>query len=139
RRSTVTGRIRFRPVRRLAASFIAVLSLVATPAAAAYGWPLKPFRKPHPIRGTFGDPRFHLSAEGALSAFHFGVDIAARDGTAVYAVAPGFVRARRTDVTVRRRNGRAFGYWHIRPVVHTGQHVRVHQLLGYIMPAWGHV
>jgi len=69
----------------------------------AYGWPLKPFRKPHPIRGTFGDPRFHLSAEGALSAFHFGVDIAARDGTAVYAVEPGVVvRRYATSVTVGR-------------------------------------
>jgi hypothetical protein len=42
-------------------------------------------------------------------------------------------------VTVRKRNGRAFGYWHIRPVVHTGQRVRVHQLLGYVAHGWGHV
>jgi murein DD-endopeptidase MepM/ murein hydrolase activator NlpD len=109
------------------------------PRASAYGWPLKPFDKPHAIRGAFDDPRFHLDAEGALSAFHFGIDIAAKDGTPVYAVARGFVRARRTDVTVERGNGRAFGYWHIRPVVHTGQRVRVHQLLGYVQPGWGHV
>ena len=110
-----------------------------SPRAAAYGWPLKPFHKMHAIRGAFDDPRFHLDAEGELSAFHFGVDIVARDGKAVYAVAPGFVRARHTDVTVRRHNGRAFGYWHIRPVVHTGQHVHLHQLLGHILPGWGHV
>jgi murein DD-endopeptidase MepM/ murein hydrolase activator NlpD len=127
-------------VRRLAASSIAVLSLVATPAAAAYGWPLKPFRKPHPIRGTFGDPRFHLSAEGALSAFHFGVDIAARDGTAVYAVEAGVVLRRyATSVTVESHSGRRFGYWHIRPSVRSGTHVRLHQLLGHIVKGWGHV
>ncbi len=119
------------------AAMLAAPSL--TTRASAYGWPLRPFHKMHAIRGAFDDPRFHLDAEGALSAFHFGVDIVARDGARVYAVAPGFVRARRTDVTVRRRNGRAFGYWHIRPVVHTGQHVRLHQLLGYILPGWGHV
>ena len=128
------------PVRRLAASSIAALALVATPAASAYGWPLKPFRKPHPIRGTFGDPRFHLSAEGALSAFHFGVDIAAADGTPVYAVEPGVVlRRHATSVTVGVDSGRRFGYWHIRPSVRSGTHVRLHQLLGHVLRGWGHV
>lgn len=107
--------------------------------AAAYGWPVKPFGKMHAIRGAFNDPRYHLGSEGAISAFHFGVDIAVRDGTAVYAVTPGFVRRRAADVTVRRPSGRAFGYWHIRPVVRTGQHVRLHQLLGHVLPGWGHV
>jgi hypothetical protein len=107
--------------------------------AAAYGWPVKPFHAMHPIRGAFDDPRYHLGAEGALSAFHFGVDIAARDGTRVYAVAAGHVTAHRADVTVTTRKGRGFGYWHIRPVVHSGQHVRLHQLLGYVRQGWGHV
>jgi hypothetical protein len=111
-----------------------------TPAASAYGWPLKPFRKPHPIRATFGDPRFHLGAEGSLSAFHFGVDIVAHDGTRVYAVEPGVVVRRHYDsVTIGRRSGRRFGYWHVRPVVKSGSHVRLHQLVGYILPGWGHV
>jgi peptidase M23-like protein len=111
-----------------------------TAAASAYGWPLKPFRKPHPIRATFGDPRFHLDAEGSLSAFHFGVDIVARDGTRVYAVEPGVVVRRHYDsVTIGRKSGRRFGYWHVRPVVKSGSHVRLHQLVGYILPGWGHV
>jgi murein DD-endopeptidase MepM/ murein hydrolase activator NlpD len=127
-------------LRRLAASSIAALCLVSTPMASAYGWPLKPFRSPHPIRGTFGDPRFHLSAEGALSAFHFGVDIAARDGTPVYAVEPGVVLRRyATSVTIGRDSGRRFGYWHIRPIVRSGAHVRLHQLLGHVLRGWGHV
>ena len=115
-------------------------ALVAVGAARAYSWPVKPFDKAHAVRGAFDDPRFHLSAEGALSAFHFGVDIAVRDGTPVYSVSPGYVRAYAANVTVRRpTTGREFGYWHIHPVVHTGQHVRLHQLLGYVLPGWGHV
>jgi murein DD-endopeptidase MepM/ murein hydrolase activator NlpD len=101
---------------------------------------VKPFHEPHPIRGTFGDPRFHLDAEGQLSAFHFGVDIAARDGSPVYSVAPGVVvRRHRDSVTIGRTSGRRFGYWHIRPVVKSGRHVRLHQLVGYVAKGWGHV
>jgi murein DD-endopeptidase MepM/ murein hydrolase activator NlpD len=118
---------------------VVLIGLGTCGAAGAYGWPVKPFARTHAIRGAFDDPRYHLGSEGALSAFHFGVDIAVRDGTAVYAVTPGFVRRRAADVTVRRPNGRAFGYWHIRPVVRTGQHVRLHQLLGHVLPGWGHV
>jgi murein DD-endopeptidase MepM/ murein hydrolase activator NlpD len=119
--------------------FVVPLALCVGRPAKAYPWPVKPFDKPHALRGAFDDPRYHLGAEGALSAFHFGVDIAVRDGTPVYAVAPGFVRRNNADVTVRRPNGRAFGYWHIRPVVRAGRHVRLHQLLGYVLPRWGHV
>ena len=123
----------------LAVSALAA-ALVLPDLAAAYGWPLKPFRKPHAIRGTFGDPRFHLDAEGALSAFHFGVDIVARDGAPVYAVEPGVVVRRHADsVTIGRASGRRYGYWHIRPVVRSGTHVRLHQLLGHVAHGWGHV
>ena len=118
---------------------VLVAGLCVSEPASAYGWPVKPFDKAHAIRGAFDDPRFHLGSEGALSALHFGVDIAVRDGTPVYAVAPGFVRRRPADVMVRRPTGRAFGYWHIRPAVHTGQHVRLHELLGFVRPGWGHV
>lgn len=109
--------------------------------AAAYPWPLRPFNKMHPLRAAFDDPRYHLGTnESALSAFHFGVDIAAKDGTRVYAVTPGFVRRYSDHVTVRRpATGRAYGYWHIHPAVHTGQHVRLHQFLGTIRKGWGHV
>jgi murein DD-endopeptidase MepM/ murein hydrolase activator NlpD len=122
-------------------ALVAVLAALGAPrTAGAYCWPVRPFHKPHPIRGAFDDPRFHLGGEGALSSFHFGVDIVARDGTPVYAVAPGFVRRHGdSDVIVHRPNGRAFGYWHVLPIVHNGQHVRLHQLLGYVQPGWGHV
>jgi murein DD-endopeptidase MepM/ murein hydrolase activator NlpD len=127
-------------VLALAAIPVLMFALAAPHAAFAYGWPLKPFHKPHAIRATFGDPRFHLAAEGALSAFHFGVDIVARDGTRVYAVEPGVVVRRHYDsVTVGRPSGRRFGYWHVRPAVKSGTHVRLHQLVGYVLPGWGHV
>jgi murein DD-endopeptidase MepM/ murein hydrolase activator NlpD len=107
--------------------------------ALGYGWPLKPFDRPHPIRGSFGDPRYHLGNERELSSFHFGVDIAARDRTRVYAVAAGYVHAYSARLTVTSRTGREYGYWHVKPVVRTGMHVRRHQLLGRIIPGWGHL
>jgi hypothetical protein len=119
---------------------VAIAALFLAPGAAAYSWPLKPFNKQHAVRGTFGDPRYHLDAEGALSAFHFGVDIAAPDGTPVYAVEAGVVvRRHATSVTIGRASKRRFGYWHIRPVVRSGRYVRRHQLLGYVLKGWGHV
>jgi hypothetical protein len=114
-------------------------SLAASGSASAYGWPLKPFNRMHAIRGAFDDPRFHLGSEGALSAFHFGIDISAKDGTPVYSVERGYVTAHAADVTVTTKTGRGFGYWHIRPVVQSGQRVRKHQLLGYVGHGWGHV
>ena len=61
------------------------------------------------------------------------------DGTPVYAVEPGIVVRGPRSVSLRRPNRREFGYWHVRPVIHTGEHVRLHQLLGYVVPGWGHV
>lgn len=127
-------------MRACAAVPAALIALSLTPGAAAYSWPVKPFHQQHPVRGTFGDPRYHLDAEGQLSAFHFGIDIVARDGTPVYAVEPGVVvRRHATSVTVGRASGRRYGYWHVLPVVRSGTHVRLHQLVGYVVPGWGHV
>src|SRR2546430_8608642 len=53
----------------------------------SYDWPLKPFDRAHPVRGFLNDPRIYQRSE----AFHFGIDIVARDGTAVYAVEAGRV------------------------------------------------
>ena len=114
--------------------------LIAPGAANAYGWPVKPFDRAHPIRGSFDDPRFHLAPDLTWKgSFHSGVDISAPDGTPVYAVGSGVVVRGPDRVSLRRPNRREFGYWHVRPVVKTGQHVRLHQLLGYIIPGWGHV
>jgi murein DD-endopeptidase MepM/ murein hydrolase activator NlpD len=75
-----------RPLKASAFAAAGLLTGLAAPgaAAAAYGWPVKPFDKQHAVRSFFDDPR----AEGTgLSSFHFGIDISGRDGAAVYAVA----------------------------------------------------
>ena len=122
------------------ALLMTVVAFAAPSAAQAYGWPLKPFDRMHAIRGTLDDPRFHVAPNLTWKgSFHFGVDIAAPDGTPVYAVEPGIVVRGPDSVVLRRPNRRGFGYWHIHPVVQTGMRVRLHQLLGYILPGWGHV
>jgi hypothetical protein len=103
----------------------------------SYSWPIKPFDRQHPVRGFFDDPR---GGEGNMWSFHFGIDIAAPDGTPVYAVEAGkvffdFPHA----LAVVAPDGRTFGYWHIIPQVRSHQFVRRHQRLGYIADGWGHV
>ena len=78
----------------------------ATAAAAtpAYGWPVKPFHRQHPIRGSFGDPRIG----GRSHSFHFGVDVSCPDGTPVYATITGraYISPRhRETVTVIAEHG----------------------------------
>lgn len=117
---------------------------------APYQWPIKPFNRPHPIRGNFDDPRMpnhHINGPGPFN-FHYGVDISAPGGTAVYAVAPGTasfpgvkeadLRGRPVAVVVRGKGVR-FEYWHIKPVVESGQHVAKRQLLGSVIRKWGHL
>lgn len=101
-----------------------------------YCWPVKPFHRAHPVRAYLNDPRILDDSR----AFHFGIDVSAPDGTAVYAVEAGTVHfddAR--AIAVVSRTGRAFGYWHIVPVVVHRQQVAQHQLLGHIEAPWKHV
>ena len=79
----------------------------------SYGWPLKPFDQQHPVRGFFCDPR--IGDKGG-KAFHFGVDVSAPDGTAVYAVeggtcipkAPRTSRSSAPAATTRTATGTSF-------------------------------
>jgi hypothetical protein len=104
----------------------------------SYGWPVKPFDEQHAVRGFFCDPR--IGDKGGKS-FHFGVDVSAPDGTAVYAVAGGKVHSQGAqNIAVEVAGGaRSHGYWHIVPTVRAGQQVRKHSLLGHIARTWGHV
>lgn len=104
---------------------------------ASYDWPLRPFDRAHPVRAYFNDPRI----SGTSRAFHFGIDISARDGSAVYAVEEGTVHrgGGRSVSVVSPRAARVFGYWHLVPAVRHKQQVRRHQLLGHVEEGWGHV
>jgi Peptidase family M23 len=102
-----------------------------------YDWPLKPFDRQHPVRAFLDDPR---GPHGGV-AFHFGIDIAAPDGTPVYAVEAGTVYFDNplAIAVVAPDHTHAFGYWHIVPRVHSHQFVERHQLLGVIVRGEGHV
>lgn len=111
-------------------------------ASASYGWPIKPFGQEHPVRGQLNDPRMNgLDFYSSSShTFHFGIDIVAPDGTAVYSVAPGRVHVvSPSAIAVRGGGASNFAYWHIRPAVKNGKSVKLHALLGYIAPGYGHV
>jgi hypothetical protein len=101
----------------------------------AYGWPLEPFDRAHPVRANFNDPRI----SGTSRAFHFGVDISAPNGTPVYAVAGGTVHLEDARAISVAASGVDFGYWHVVPAVKHRQRVRKHQLLGHVEAPWLHV
>ena len=135
-------------MRRALLLLAAVLALALPAAAGSHGrvrhgtgypWPLQPFDQPHPVRGNFDDPRVDFVGDELDSNFHFGVDIAAADGTAVYAVAPGIASRHADYVDVLSASGRDFGYWHIAPAVKNRKAVKQGQLLGHVLRGWGHV
>jgi hypothetical protein len=117
--------------------------------SAAYGWPVKPFDRPHPVRGSFGDPRTIFNGEptqqtlltgsGSFS-FHFGIDVSAPDGTAVYPVVSGTVSTITREWVGVQCGSRSFQYWHITATVHLGQWVTARQtVLGHILRGCAHV
>jgi peptidase M23-like protein len=115
-----------------------------------YGWPVRPFDQAHPVRSVFGDPRTFFRGPPTTStlyfgdgtfSFHDGVDIAAPDGSAVYAVESGTVTlASSAKVFVRSPGAASFQYWHIVPAVRVGEQVAAHRtVLGRIRRTYGHV
>jgi Peptidase family M23 len=113
-------------------------------APAGYAWPVRPFDRQHPVRGYFGDPRIGMTPHGMRSSFHFGIDISAPDGTAVYATLTGTVvleSFRPEVVAIAAPDGRTeFEYWHIVPAISDGAHaVAGKTVLGHIGKGWGHV
>ena len=124
-----------RPAARRAGSRYG--SGIVSPSGDVHPWPIKPFDRQHPVRGLFGDPRI---GDGGGKSFHFGVDVSALDGTAVYAVKGGRVSIDGQNITVIEVEGqREHGYWHVVPAVADGARVRKGALLGHIAKTWGHV
>ena len=118
----------------------------AVPTAGSYGWPVKPFDRQHPVRGFFGDPRIGEAADGHVDrqTFHFGIDISAPNGTAVYATASRHGRlgaaSSRDDRGPEPTTARSIAYWHIVPTVRNGQHAIAYRtVLGHIAKGWDHV
>ena len=128
-------------VRRVLLVLAAVAAALIAPSyARAYGWPVKPFDRQHPVRGFFGDPR--IAAHGR-SQFHFGVDVSARNGTRVYATLTGTVAqiGRHPDaIAINGAAGLQFEYWHIIPTVRPGSRVVAYKtVIGHIQKPWAHV
>jgi murein DD-endopeptidase MepM/ murein hydrolase activator NlpD len=121
------------------------VSRVTTPSPrGSYAWPVRPFGRQHPVRGYFGDPRIGITPKGMQSSFHFGIDISAPDGTAVYATLTGRVvreSFRPETVAIVAPDGRrSFEYWHLVPAVASGTHAVAGQtIVGHIASGWGHV
>jgi hypothetical protein len=108
-----------------------------------YTWPLKPFRRQHPVRAFFGDPRIGPTPAGLAHNFHFGIDIHGDNGQAVYATLTGYavVEARRPEVVaIVGDDGRSvFEYWHVASHVHSGQRVIAKQTVVGHIARWQHV
>ncbi len=107
----------------------------------AYRWPVKPFDRQHPVRAFFGDPR--IANHGQSKQFHFGIDISAPNGTPVYATQSGRASIHPlhdTTIAVVGADGTEFSYWHVVPVVRTGERVVAYRtVIGHIEAPYGHV
>jgi hypothetical protein len=113
-------------------------------ATSAYGWPVRPFDRQHPVRGFFGDPRIGLNADGTTSRqFHFGVDVSGPNGTPVYATLTGRVsiHPEHGDVVfIDGSNGVEFSYWHVVPAVRSGDSAIAYKtVVGNVESPWAHV
>src|SRR5919106_1445940 len=108
-------------MRRAATAAALLVGLMLPASASAYGWPVAPFDRQHPVRGFFGDPRIGPHSR----ALHFGVDISAPDCTPFYATLSGRVCAepQRPEVAAIRSHADpdvVFAYWHFVPTVRNG-------------------
>jgi hypothetical protein len=109
-----------------------VCSVGCRPFGALSGWPIRPFHRQHPLRAGLNELR--------PQSLHVGLDVQARDGTAVFAVQPGAARvlaATGPDARVQVGN---YVYWHITPAVRSGEPVVAFRtLLGRVKGGYGHL
>ena len=129
------------PLRAAALVVVAMAAVALAPgrATAAYGWPVKPFHRQHPVRAYFGDPRgFRVDAPHAL---HFGIDVSAPNGTTVYAVASGVIsrHPNHPEAILLTSGNVVFEYWHLVPSRTSGYATAYRTVLGTIESPWAHV
>ena len=110
-------------------------------ARASYGWPVKPFYRQHPIRGFFGDPRISDVRGDITGQLHFGIDVSAADGTAVYATLSGWasVDPDHADVVDIVSGSTTFSYWHVVPAIHAQAVAAERTVIGHVEAPWAHV
>jgi hypothetical protein len=122
---------------------IAMLGATLAPrtAQASYGWPVKPFDRQHPIRGFFGDPRISDVRGDITGQLHFGIDVSAADGTAVYATLSGWasVDPYHPDVVDIVSGSTTFSYWHVVPAIHAQAVAAERTVIGHVEAPWAHV
>ena len=125
-------------------------------------WPLRPFDSPHPVRATFGEPRGLVGVasvvgqQGATLAhslerinqlsvpgqriIHHGIDIAAPDGTKVYAITGGVAKTGGGTGYGRWVQVGDFRYVHLADTVRDGTRVQaMRTVLGTVFEGQGHV
>jgi hypothetical protein len=98
-------------------------------------WPIRPFHRPHPIRGGFNEPRGNVP--------HIGLDIEAPDRAPVYAMTSGRITSIGGLGKPHERFFLAgtYWYWHVTPAagITDGTYVSRGQLIGHVWPDWRHV
>ena len=123
------------------AAALVAFAAVAPSVASAYGWPVEPFDRQHPVRGFFGDPR--IGDADHSTSFHFGVDVVAANGTPVYATLSGRASIHplhRDTVEVSDGRGHVYSYWHVVPSIRTGNRVVAYRtVIGRVEAPWAHV
>lgn len=117
--------------------------------ATGYGWPIKPFDQPHPVRGNFGDPRtvfrgppnaYTVYHKGGSFHLHRGADIAGPVGAKVYPVRDGVVVFNSAShVNVASADGTMFEYWHIGASFPLGTRVYAQKTVLGTIQRGGHV
>jgi hypothetical protein len=110
---------------------------LAAPIPGPTVWPLAPIARPHPIRGSFNEPR--------KGAPHFGIDVAAVPNKAmVYSISSGYVKGLRRDthqISIASAGPDHFlQYWHIVPLatLHIDDAVWAGEPIGHVVTAFYH-
>jgi hypothetical protein len=103
--------------------------LIITPQITFAQYPLAPQAQQHYINGTVGEER------GGRNRYHYGLDMAAQDGTPVYSIEAGTIRRFGAGVAIGH-----YAYVHVvNCPYNNGDVVQANELIGYIQNGQRHV